>query len=130
MRVDCVFNVSKSNEQRPSYGKTYSYYAEEELGKTLRVGDIVVVDCATGLQLVTVVDVYPLITGRNYSASIVSKTDLGEEIRRNKRIGELRDLLEDMRDELEDEVSYQCLSAYSPKFRALYDEFQYLGGKL
>lgn len=146
--VRCVFSL-RTNREYPStlYDefdhvddsarhdlKSYTYRVPEHLKGQLKMGDFVVVHCATGYQLceVTQVNVTSPHDEETF-APVVCRVDLQsyfDEVNKMMELAKVTKQLEEQKKKLEALVTYELLADKSPEFKALLDRYKELGGML
>lgn len=136
--VGCVFDcITRDNRDGALMGQVY-YYALTP-GLSVNVGNTVVVNCATGFQVVKVVETEvenPIVNGvatYNITAMIVGKVDTDAYdafVERQIKQKELRKELEARKKELERSEIYELLASKDPTMKSLLDAFKELGGSL
>lgn len=136
--VGCVFDcITRDNRDGALMGQVY-YYALTP-GLSVNVGNTVVVNCATGFQVVKVVETEvenPIVNGvatYNITAMIVGKVDTDAYdafVERQIKQKELRKELEARKKELERSEIYELLASKDPTMKSLLEEFKELGGSL
>lgn len=136
--VGCVFDcITRDNRDGALMGQVY-YYAITP-GLEVNINDTVIVNCATGFQVVKVVETEvenTIVNGvatYNITAMIVGKVDTvayDAFVERQIKQKELRKELEARKKELERSEIYELLASKDPTMKSLLEEFKELGGSL
>lgn len=141
--VRCVFSLRQNRALETSYDeydridpfdlKRYAYRVPSRLKGQLKIGDFVVVHCATGYQLCEIVEINALSDfDEKALAPIVCKVDLSsylEEVDKAKQLKIMKAELDREKRRLESMVTYELIAEKSPEFKALLDAFKDMGGE-
>lgn len=144
--VTCIFSYrTTNNSYAQSYDefdrvestvrmKRYYYRVPEILKGQLSIGDVVLVHCQTGYQLCEIAEVNASIP-RGYDfdelAPVVCKVDLSNyiaEVKKQKELVRMRDVIEREKKRLESMVTYEILAEKDPSFAALLKAYKDAGG--
>lgn len=113
--------------------KRYAYRVSSRLKRQLKVGDFVVVHCATGYQLCEIVELNAVSDfDEKTLAPIVCKVDLSsymEEVDKAKQLKVMKAELDREKRRLESLVTYELIAEKNPEFKALLDTFKDMGGE-
>lgn len=113
--------------------KTYTYRVPDGLVGKLRVGDMVVVRCATGYQVAEVDSTTVWIAPSKVAelacvVGVVNSDEYFEYIEKQKHLAVLREQLEVEKKRIESMITYELLAERNPEFKAMLDNFKVLGG--
>lgn len=131
--IGCVFNKpTEGNRRGELSGKVYYYEVID--GIEAEVGDVVVCVCATGWQVVDVVEINCVLSDAQearVTARVVAKVDMdayNAYCEKEERKKKLARQLAKKKKELEGMLAYELLAEKDPAFKAILDEFKALGG--
>ena len=115
--------------------KTYTYRVPEGLVGKLRIGDMVVVHCATGYQVAEVEATKVWVAPSKVAelacvVGVVDSNEYFEYIEKQKHLAVLREQLEVEKKRIESMITYELLAERNPEFKALLDNFKVLGGTI
>ena len=142
--VKCVFSLRQNRagatEGYDEYDhiesrnlKRYLYRVPSRLKGQLKVGDFVVVHCATGYQLCEIVELNVISNfDEKTLAPVVCKVDLSayiEEIDRAAKLAVMKAELDREKRRLESLVTYELIAEKNPEFKAMLDAFKDMGGE-
>ena len=142
--VKCVFSLRQNRagatEGYDEYDhiesrnlKRYLYRVPSRLKGQLKVGDFVVVHCATGYQLCEVAELNVISNfDEKTLAPVVCKVDLSayiEEIDRAAKLAVMKAELDREKRRLESLVTYELIAEKNPEFKAMLDAFKDMGGE-
>lgn len=113
--------------------KCYAYRVPQRLQGHLKIGDFVVVHCATGYQLCEIVELNAISDfDEKTLAPIVCKVDLRsymEEVDKAKQLKMMKAELDREKQRLESMVTYELIAEKNPEFKTLLDAFKAMGGE-
>ena len=113
--------------------KRYIYRVPSRLQGQLKIGDFVVVHCATGYQLCEIVELNVTSSfDEKTLAPIVCKVDLSayiDEVDRAAQLAIMKAELDREKKRLESLVTYELIAEKNPEFKALLDAFKDMGGE-
>lgn len=113
--------------------KHYAYRVPRRLQGQLKIGDFVVVHCATGYQLCEIVELNAVSDfDEKTLAPIVCKVDLSsyiEEIDKAEQLKVMKAELDREKRRLESMVTYELIAEKNPEFKTLLDTFKAMGGE-
>ncbi len=142
--VTCVFSLRQNRagatEGYDEYDriksanlKRYIYRVPSRLQGQLKIGDFVVVHCATGYQLCEIVGLNAVSSSDEKTlAPIVCKVDLStyiDEVDRAAQLAIMKAELDREKKRLESLVTYELIAEKNPEFKALLDAFKDMGGE-
>ena len=142
--VKCVFSLRQNSKytgeaydeydhMRPHDLKKYIYRVPSRLKGQLKVGDFVVVHCATGYQLCEVAELNVISNfDEKTLAPVVCKVDLSayiEEVDRAVKLEIMKAALDSEKRRLESLVTYELIAEKNPEFKALLDTYKDMGGE-
>lgn len=142
--VKCVFSLRQSSKYageaydeydhvRPNDLKKYIYRVPSILRGQLKVGDFVVVHCATGYQLCEIVELNVISNfDEKTLAPVVCKVDLSayiDEVDRAAKLAVMKAELDREKRRLESMVTYEIIAEKNPEFKAMLDAFKDMGGE-
>lgn len=142
--VKCVFSLRQNSKYageaydeydhvRPHDLKRYIYRVPSRLKGQLKVGDFVVVHCATGYQLCEIVELNAISNlDEKTLAPVVCKVDLSayiEEVDRAVKLEIMKAELDREKRRLESMVTYELIAEKNPEFKALLDTYKDMGGE-
>ena len=142
--VKCVFSLRQNSKYageaydeydhvRPNGLKKYIYRVPSRLKGQLKVGDFVVVHCATGYQLCEVAELNAISSfDEKTLAPVVCKVDLSayiDEIDRAAKLEIMKAALDSEKRRLESMVTYEIIAEKNPEFKALLDTYRDMGGE-
>ena len=113
--------------------KRYLYRVPSRLQGQLKIGDFVVVHCATGYQLCEIVALNVTSSfDEKTLAPVVCKVDLSayiDEVDRAAQLAWMKTELDREKKRLESLVTYELIAEKNPEFKALLDAFKDMGGE-
>lgn len=113
--------------------KRYLYRVPSRLQGQLKIGDFVVVHCATGYQLCEIIELNAVSDfDEKTLAPIVCKVDLSsymEEVDKAKQLKVMKAELDREKRRLESMVTYELIAEKNPEFKTLLDAFKDMGGE-
>lgn len=142
--VKCVFSLRQNSKyagegfdeydlRDPRDLKRYIYRVPSRLKGQLKVGDFVVVHCATGYQLCEIVELNAISNlDEKTLAPVVCKVDLSayiEEVDRAVKLEVMKAELDREKRRLESLVTYEIIAEKNPEFKALLDTYRDMGGE-
>lgn len=146
--VECIFSLNTSSvsssgreydrydivkEHKKASLKRYVYQLPKYLEGKVKVGDFVLVHCATGYQPCEVVTVNALTSFSGTIQPVVCMLDIQSycaDIDQQVALKQMRQQIEEERRRLEAMVTYDLLAEKNPEFAALLAQFREAGGVL
>ena len=142
--ITCVFSLRQSctyaakdydkYDHRSQHGlKSYIYRVPSRLQGQIKIGDFVVVHCATGYQLceVTALNVVSSFDEKTF-APVVCKVDLSayiDEVDKAEQLAWMKSEIDREKKRLESLVTYELIAEKNPEFKALLDTYKDMGGE-
>lgn len=142
--VKCVFSLRQNSKyvgedfdeydlRSPRDLKRYIYRVPSRLKGQLKVGNFVVVHCATGYQLCEVAELNVISNlDEKTLAPVVCKVDLSayiEEVDKAVKLEIMKAELDREKRRLESMVTYELIAEKNPEFKAMLDAFKDMGGE-